>query len=69
MCLNLADRSNNRRACHDVTIGINQIINMDNSSTAVKTILNEIKENHFRNRPAMVDEFENVIKNLDQYFE
>ncbi len=42
---------------------------MDNSSDVVMSILSEINEKYFRNRPAMVDEFENVIKNLGQYFE
>ena len=32
-----------------------------------KSILSEINEKYFRNRPAMLDEFENIIKNLNNY--
>lgn len=68
-CLNSASKSSNRKSYRDVAIQINHIINMDNSSDVVMSILSEINEKYFRNRPAMVDEFENVIKNLGQYFE
>ena len=68
-CLNSASKSSNRKSYRDVAIQINHIINMDNSSDVVMSILSEINEKYFKNRPAMVDEFENVIKNLGQYFE
>ena len=66
-CLNSASRSSNRKTYRDVAIQINHIIKMYNSSEIVKTILKEINEKYFRNRPAMVDEFKKVIKNIDTY--
>lgn len=68
-CLDLASRSSNRKSYRDVAIQINHIINMDNSSDIVRSVLNEINTKYFRNRPAMLDEFENVIKSLSEYFE
>ncbi|MBP3460924.1 MAG: SWIM zinc finger family protein [Bacilli bacterium] len=67
-CLNSASKSSNRKSYRDVAIQINHIIDMDNSIDVVRAILSEINEKYFRNRPAMVNEFENVIKNLEQYF-
>lgn len=66
-CLNLVASANNRKAYSDVAIQVKHIINMKNSGKIVKLIFSEINEKYFRNRPAMVDEFEKVINNLDQY--
>ncbi len=66
-CLNLAASANNRKAYSDVAIQVKHIINTKNSGKIVKLIFSEINEKYFRNRPAMVDEFEKVINNLDQY--
>lgn len=66
-CLNLAASANNRKAYSDVAIQVKHIINMKNSGKIVKLIFSEINEKYFRNRPAMVDEFEKVINNLDHY--
>lgn len=68
-CLDSASKSSNRKSYRDIAIQINHMINMDNSSDIVKSILNEINEKYFRNRPAMLDEFKNVIKNLSEYLE
>lgn len=68
-CLNSASISSNRKSYRDVAIQINHIIDMDNSSDIVKLILNEINMKYFKSRPAMLDEFKNVIKNLSQYIE
>lgn len=66
-CLNSASKSGNRKSYRDVAIQINHIINMDNSSDVVESVLREINEKYFCNRPAMLDEFKSIIKNLDQY--
>lgn len=66
-CLNSAAIASNRKAYRDIAIDINHIINMDNNTEIVKSILSEINEKYFRNRPAMLDEFENIIKNLNNY--
>ena len=66
-CLDDAQHSNNRNKYRDVAINVNHIIKMDNSNETVKLLLNEINEKYFRSRPAMLDEFKNIIKNLDEY--
>ena len=66
-CLDDAQHSNNRNKYRDVAINVNHKIKMDNSNETVKLLLNEINEKYFRSRPAMLDEFKNIIKNLDEY--
>lgn len=68
-CLNAARRSSNRTAYRNVAIKVNHIIRIDNSLETVKSILKEINEQYFRNRPAMLDEFKKVINNLEQYLD
>ena len=66
-CLNDAKHSKNRSDYRDVAISINYITKMDNSYETVKLILEEINEKYLCNRPAMLDEFKNIITNLDEY--
>ena len=40
---------------------------MENSKETVKALLKEINEKYFHDRPAMLDEFKDVIKNLNDY--
>lgn len=68
-CLNAARRSSNRTAYRNVAIKVNHIIRIDNSLETVKSILKEINEQYFRDRPAMLDEFKKVINNLEQYLD
>lgn len=66
-CLVEAEHANNRSSYRKVAIKINHITKIDNSNKVVDSILKKISKKHFRNRPAMVDEFKSVIKNLDKY--
>lgn len=66
-CLNEAVRINNRKSYRNLAINVNHIINMDNSQDIVRELLKEIDEKYFRNRPAMKEEFLNIIKNLNEY--
>ena len=52
-----------------MAIKVNHIIRIDNSLETVKSILKEINEQYFRDRPAMLDEFKKVINNLEQYLD
>lgn len=67
-CLDLVAKSNNRKSYREAAIQVNHIIHMNDSSKIAREILSEINEKYFRNRPAMLDEFENIIMNLNQYF-
>ncbi len=66
-CLNDAKLANSRSRYRDVASEVNYIMHIENSDEIVKSILKEIKEEYFRNRPAMLDEFEKTIKNLYEY--
>lgn len=66
-CLNDAKLANSRSRYREVASEVNYIMHIDNSDEIVKSILKEIKEEYFRNRPAMLDEFEKTIKNLYEY--
>lgn len=60
-CLHDAQCANNRNRYRELAMNVNHIIGMDNSQEVVKLILEEIKEKYFRNKPAMLDEFKNII--------
>ena len=66
-CLHDAKLANSRSRYREVASKVNYIMHIDNSDEIVKEILKEIKEEYFRNRPAMLDEFEKAIKNLYEY--
>ena len=68
-CLDAAHRSKDRPSYKKAAIKVNHLIHMDNSLETAKSILRKINEQYFRNRPAMLDEFKNVINNLEQYLD
>ena len=68
-CLKDAQDSGSRNKYRDLARKVNYIIGMDNSNEIVKLILKEMNEKYFCNRPAMLDEFKNIIKNLNEYIE
>lgn len=67
-CLNSASKSNNRKSYKNVAIQVRHIIYMNDSNDITKSLLSEINEKYLCNRPAMKEEFESIIKNLNQYF-
>ena len=66
-CLNDAKYANNRNKYCKVAVSVNHVIHMENSKETVKALLKEINEKYFHDRPAMLDEFKDVIKNLNDY--
>ena len=66
-CLIEADNARNRKAYSNLASNVKHIIYMENSTEVVTSLLKEIKEKHFRSRPAMEDEFYRHISNLDEY--
>lgn len=66
-CLHDAERASNRKEYRNVAIAVNYIIHMEGSHDTVQSLLKKIHERYFRNRPAMLDEFKSVIKNLSDY--
>lgn len=66
-CLLDADNAKNRKAYRDVAFNVNHIIKIDDNIEISKYLLKEISNKHFRSRFAMLDEFNSVIKNLNDY--
>lgn len=68
-CLIDAEKAKNRKAYRDVAVLVNHVVILDNGGEVAKSLLKEIDENYFRNRPAMKDEFRGVINKLSNYIE
>ena len=68
-CLIDALNARNRKAYRDVAVLVNHVVILDNGGEVAKSLLKEIDENYFRNRPAMKDEFRGVINKLSNYIE
>ncbi len=66
-CLKDAEYANGRSNYRKIAEEVNHIIKIDNSKEVVKSILKEMNQKYFSNRPAMLDEFKNAIKNLKKY--
>lgn len=64
-CLNDARISNTRTSYRNVAISVNHLEQIDRDM--FKKVLVDIASTYFRNRPAMKDEFNRVIKNMDSY--
>lgn len=68
-CFRDAKYANNRSNYRLIARKVNYIMKIDNSNEIVKSILKEFNEKYFLNRPAMLDEFQNIIKDLNKYIQ
>ena len=66
-CLNDAEKSCSRSNYKAVASEINYMVKIDDNKEIVKSLLKEIDEKYLQNRPAMLDEFNKIIKNLNEY--
>ena len=65
--LNIVSRCSNRNEYSKLARQVKHIINMKDSDKTVKFLFDEIKNSYLKRRPAMLDEFKKVIKNVDKY--
>lgn len=65
--LTTISRCSSRNEYRNLAYQINHIINMKDSNESIEEIFSNIKDSYLKRRPAMLDEFRQVIKNINKY--